>query len=209
MQDPTPPTGDALVARAVDGDAEALEELLRRVGPRVRAALAIAPERRRDLDAADVMQVTYLEAYLRIRGLRARTEAGFATWLRTVAENNLRDAVRGLERRKRAAPGGRVTRGAEGEGARTLLAELATSTTTAGGLAARREAADLLRAAVAKLPRSYREVVERCDLEERDVRAVAAERGSSPGAVHMLRSRAHDRLRELLGFAADSFQDSA
>ncbi len=195
-----PGAGEAdRVARAAAGDAEALEALLREHGPRVRAGLSIGARLRRELDPDDVMQVTYLEAYLRVGALRESTERAFAAWLARVAENNLRDAVRGLERDRRGGAERRVTRGADGEGARTLLARVAASTTTAGSAAARRDAGERLRDAVARLPRSYREVVQACDLDERPVREVAAERGTTPGAVHMVRSRAHERLRELLG----------
>jgi DNA-directed RNA polymerase specialized sigma24 family protein len=41
-------------------------------------------------------------------------------------------------------------------------------------------------------------VVEAVDLAERDVGEVAAELGRSRGAVHLLRSRAHRRLAELM-----------
>ena len=55
-----------------------------------------------------------------------------------------------------------------------------------------------MRAAIARLPKSYRVVVEEMDLAEVPVQEMAARLGKSAGAVHMLRSRAHDRLRELL-----------
>ncbi len=189
----------------MSGDAQALEDLLQDHGPRIRSGLSISAERRRDLDADDVMQVTYLEAYLRVRRLRTPTERGFAKWLTRIAENNLRDAIRGLARDKRAGAALRVTRGAAGESARTLLEHLAASTTTAGRAASAREAQGLVRAAVARLPSSYREVIQACDLDQRSVREVAEERGASQGAVHMLRSRAHERLRELLVEPADPF----
>ncbi len=189
---------DLRVERAVSGDAQALEDLLQDHGPRVRSGLSIGAERRRDLDPDDVMQVTYLEAYLRIRHLRTPTEGGFAKWLTRIAENNLHDAIRGLARDKRGGAALRVTRGAAGESARTLLEHVAASTTTAGRIASAREAQELVRATVARLPRSYREVIQACDLDQRSVREVAEERGASLGAVHMLRSRAHERLRELL-----------
>ena len=57
---------------------------------------------------------------------------------------------------------------------------------------------DRMRARIRALPWSYRHVIEQVDLGERDVAEVALEMGRSRGAVHLLRSRAHDRLRELL-----------
>jgi RNA polymerase sigma factor (sigma-70 family) len=193
-----PEQEDPRVVAATGGDVEALERLLREHGPRVAARLSIDPRWARVLEVADVMQVTYLEAFLRVRGLRARTAEGFIAWLGRCAENNLRDAVRELSRQKRPDAHGRVTRGAGGT-AQTLLAGLAGSEATAGGLAAGREAVARLRAAIEALPESYARVVREVDLAERPVAEVAAVLGRSAGAVHMLRSRAHDRLRELLG----------
>ena len=205
---PMDPAADPLVAAAVAGDARALEELLATHGPRVRAGLSIGRERRRDLDADDVMQVTYLEAYLRIRGLRTPTAAAFVRWLERIAHNNLTDAIRALSRARRPDARERVTQGEGGESSRTLLERLAVSGTTAGGLAQAAEAREIVRACIARLPASYREVLEACDLEERPVAEVARERGTSPGAVHMLRSRAQDRLRELLASRPELFGKS-
>ena len=196
MAEPEPE--DTRVVAASEGSVEALEGLLREHGPRVAAHLSIDARWTRLLEVADVMQVTYLEAFLRVRGLRARTVQGFVAWLARCAENNLRDAVRELSRQKRPDAHGRVTRGA-GESAQTLLAGLAGEDATAGGLAAGREAVERLLQAIEALPESYARVVRAVDLAERPVPEVAGELGRSAGAVHMLRSRAHDRLRELLG----------
>ncbi|HEY3242379.1 MAG TPA: sigma-70 family RNA polymerase sigma factor, partial [Phycisphaerae bacterium] len=57
-------------------------------------------------------------------------------------------------------------------------------------------------AAIGKLPADYAKVVRMYDLEGRSVAEVAAAVGRSEGAVYMLRSRAHDRLRELLASAS-------
>ncbi len=54
------------------------------------------------------MQVAYLEAFLHIDQLTARDSASFLTWLTRIAENALRDAVRGLSRQKRPDPARRV-----------------------------------------------------------------------------------------------------
>ena len=198
-----PTEADERVARAVAGDPDALEELLRAHAPAVRARLEVQPRWRRALDPDDVLQVTCLEAFLRIGGLRTPTVAGFCAWLASVAQNNLRDALRGLQRQKRPDAHGRVTQGPEGESARTLIAALGGGGPTEGTRLADREAIARLHAALERLPETYRVVVTELDLAERGVGEVAEELGRSAGAVHMLRSRAHDRLRELLGAAGD------
>ena len=199
---------DARVVRAAERDGDALEELLREFGTAVAAGLSIDRRWQASFDREDVMQVTYLEAYLRIATLRSRTTEGFRGWLARIAENNLRDALRALQRDKRPDGEGRrrSTRGS-GASAETLMSSLLDSHPTVGSVAAGREAVARLKAAMQRLPDSYRRVVDEVDLAERPVTEVAAELQKSPGAVHMLRSRAHDRLRELLGGRTRFFGD--
>jgi RNA polymerase sigma-70 factor (ECF subfamily) len=190
---------DACVVRAVEGDRGALESLLRGIGPSIRSQVEIDRRWRASLDAEDVMQVTYLEAFLRIGTLRARSIDGFRGWLARIAQNNLRDALRTLQRDKRPDGGGRrrATRGTQNS-TETLIGTLLDEDPTAGSVAAIRETMACLQEALKSLPESYRRVVDELDLAERSVSDVAVELEKSPGAVHMLRSRAHDRLRELL-----------
>ena len=56
------------------------------------------------LDIEDVMQVTYMEAILQIRQFSRGGVDGFRAWLTRLAENNLIDAVRGLEAAKQRTP---------------------------------------------------------------------------------------------------------
>ena len=201
---------DERVVRAAGRDGDALEELLRETGPAVAAGLSIEGRWQASFDREDVMQVTYLEACLRIGTLRSRTIEGFRGWLASIAENNLRDALRALQRDKRPDGGGRrrATRGSA-TSAETLLVSLQDGALTPGSFAAGREAISRLHTAIEGLPKSYRQVVEEVDLAERLVTEVAAELEKSPGAVHMLRSRAHDRLKELLGGRAHFLGDTA
>ena len=71
---------DPNVVRAIEGDHDALEELLRELGPPLMGELAIEPRWRKLLDPEDVMQVSYLEAYLRIGTLREKSRDGFRGW---------------------------------------------------------------------------------------------------------------------------------
>ena len=133
---------DSRVVRAAERDGDALEELLRELGPAIGAGLSIDRRWQASLDPEDVMQVTYLEAYVRMATLRARTTAEFRGWLARIAENNLRDALRALQRDKRPDGAGRrrATRG-DGGSAETLLGSLLDAHPTAGSVAAGREAA--------------------------------------------------------------------
>lgn len=200
---------DELLARAVDGDANALSALLEEYGPQVRRKLVIGPPWRGLLDAADVMQVTYMEAFLRIGQLASRKIAGFVAWLTRIAERNLRDAIKELTRDKRPDPRRRVTPQPQDDSYAALLDAVGFTTHTASRDAVANEAEHLLEAAIARLPETYRKVVRACDLEDQSADEVARELGRSPGAVYMLRARAHDRLHELLGSTSKFFSDHA
>ncbi len=186
------------IARAAEGEKEELELLLRQLEPELRAGLTIPARWQRSLDPDDVLQVSYLETFLRIGTLRDRTPSGLRAWMRRLVQNNLTDAIRGLERDKRPDSKRRVTSGQSGQSARTLLGLIAADASTAGLRASLKEQVSNLQDAIRRLPPSYRSVVQSVDLEERSVAEVAEELGRSPGAVHLLRSRAHDRLAELL-----------
>lgn len=198
---------ETLLEQAVHGDPEALRALLKQYGPLVRNDLAgkIGKQWRSVLDVDDVMQVTYLEAFLQIDHLTARDPRSFTAWLRRIAENNLRDAVRILERRKRPQPAQRVHT-PPGDGSYvTLLELLGSDSATPSRKATAHEAVELIDSALQRLPPDYARAVRLYDLEGRPIEEIAATMGRSVGAVHMLRHRGHVRLREELGSASRFF----
>jgi RNA polymerase sigma-70 factor (subfamily 1) len=201
---------DALVAQAVQGDVDSLSELLSRFGPEVEQALRVGKLWQTFIDAGDVMQVTYLEAFLQIGSFRPEKAASFEAWLRRIAENNLRDAIRGLERQKHPPPRQRLQagRGAD-DSAVGLFDQLVAHSSTPSRTMRREEVRHLIQAAVARLPEDYSKVVRMYDLEGQPIEEVAAAMKRSPGAIHMIRARAHDRLGELLETAATWFVSTA
>lgn len=200
-----------MLNRAVEGDAAALRLLLERFGGEVRNRISgrIDKRWRASLDEDDVMQVAYLEAFLHIDQLTARDSASFLAWLTRIAENALRDAIRGLSRQKRPDPARRVVAVPGSDSYVGLLECLGVTTTTPSREASRRDAAAVLETAVARLPQDYKTAVRLYDLEGRSASEVAAEMARSVGAVHMLRARAHDRLRQDLGTSSQFFSGSA
>jgi RNA polymerase sigma-70 factor (ECF subfamily) len=192
-------TDAELVCSAVRGDRDALGELLSRHGPAVESGLHIAGAWRDSLDTGDVMQVTYLEAFLQISRFDSTRADSFGGWLRRIAENNLRDAIRALEAQKSLPPDRRMAAHGEGDSYVGLFDLLATTMTTPTRAVRRDEATDLVRAALGRLPPDYAAVVRLYDLEGRPIADVARALGRGQGAVHMLRVRAHDRLRDLMG----------
>lgn len=199
--EPNPATDAELLAKAIDGDRASMTELLRRSGPTVRARLAskMSTVWQSALDVDDVMQVTYLEAFMRITSFQPRHEGSFIAWLTLVAENNLRDAIKELERQKRPNPRNRVQAGSGDDSYVALVEMLGATMTTPSIQAARGELKGALDTALDKLPSDYAKVIRLYDLEGRDAAEVAKELGRSPGAVYMLLARAHDRLKDVLG----------
>jgi len=197
-----------LVKRAVGGDADALSILLAEFGPRLEAALHIGRRWRPVIDVADVMQVTYLEAFTQIG--RFNPEGGsFLRWLRTIAANNLRDAIRGLSGRNRPPPERRIAMDGNTDSMVELFESLNATTTTPSRASGKNEIHALIRAAVDRLPTDYRTVVQTYDLDGKSIADVATALDRSKGAVHMLRARAHDHLRAMLGAESLYFEAGA
>ncbi|MGI9013734.1 MAG: RNA polymerase sigma factor [Phycisphaerales bacterium] len=190
---------DEHVRQAVRGDDAILADLLEQAGPVVRAAIAPSiPSRHASvLDVDDVMQVTYIEAFLHVQTLRHETGGGFVAWLRQIAVNNVRDAARMLDAACRTPR--RVTQQRSGaESADVLIDQLGITMTTPSRQLARTEMRQMLETALAELPTDYEEVIRLYDFEMKSAAEVAAIMQRSEGAIHMLRVRALDRLRRLL-----------
>lgn len=194
--------GDSeLIRRAIAGDEGALGELLSRHAGALRARLhgKIGEVWRSVLEEDDVLQVTYLEAFLRIGSFEDRGEGSFMAWLTRIAENNLRDAIRGLERAKRPDPRRQVRPTNPEESYAGLVEVLGVTYTTPSMNAARGEMVREMERMLKRLPEDYERVIRMYDLEGKDIEEVCRELGRKSGAVYMLRARAHERLASLLG----------
>src|SRR5262245_23679710 len=121
---------EELLSKAVGGDTAALATLLERYGGDVRGRLQIEPKWSSLIDADDVMQVTYLEAFLQIRRFQPQGLPAFIGWLARIAENNLRDAIKELERIKRPPPERRISPSTPQESCTAFLQLLGVTRTT-------------------------------------------------------------------------------
>ena len=200
-----------LFDQVIEGDTVAMRALLTRYGPEARRAIQgkIDKKWRAVLEEDDVMQVMYLEAFLHIDQFVGRNPASFVTWLRKIAENVLRDAIRELGRQKRPNPAKRLQAAVTEESYVALLDYVGTTSTTPSRHARRNEARGILEHAMQQLPSDYRDVVQLHHIEERPVAEVATKMGRSEGAVYMIRARAIERLRSLLGAESKFFSDPA
>lgn len=200
-----------VVMRARAGDRLALERLLATHTPAVRARLAadISSAWQSLISADDVLQHSWLDAFLRISTLEASDEPGFAAWFLRLAQNNLRDAIRRLDADKRGGNARRVSPLQSGQSATLTEALFGVDSQTPSRVAIREETEHQLRAALQQLPEHYQTVIRRYDLEGRSAAEVAAELGRSSGAVHLLRIRAHELLRRALTMHFEKTGNSA
>jgi RNA polymerase sigma factor (sigma-70 family) len=202
----------SLIESALAGDRDALVALLKNHDAAARQEVAMhLPRRwRAELAVDDVLQVTYTDAFLKIAQFSANDEESFAAWLKRAALNNLHDAIRRLEAEKRGGNARRIFAPGSTEATQTFLeALLGADSQTPSRVLMRAEAGQALRDALGKLPEPYRLAVQLYDLEARPIAEVAAGLNRSPGAVHLLRVRAHARLREILTGDASIFRSLA
>ena len=202
---------DRLTEAAVQGDQEALVELLERHDAALRERLVGSIDRayRGALDVDDVLQVTYMEAFLRVSQFIPGENGTFLAWLTRIAENNVIDAIRYFNREKRPQPSQRLQPAGGEDSYMSLLSNLVGSTTTPSRAAAGVELKVIVDQALADLPADYAKAIRLYDMEGRTIEEVAQAFGRSHGAVHMLRARGLDRLRQLLGDAGKFFSDLA
>lgn len=194
---------EQLVRQAIAGDIEALTHLLESHGEPISLGLQIAPKWRSMVAPDDVMQVTYLEAFMRICDFVPGGPGSFGAWLRRIADNNLKDAIKELQRAKRPQPEQRVEMAVDLGGADQSYIELvhvlSGGGATPSGAVAAREAVQFVEDAMSRLPADYQTVIRLYELQGRSIAGVAETIGRSEGSVKMLLARARDHLREALG----------
>ena len=173
------PTDATLVARSRDGDAAALETLVRR---HYRAAYAVAlAQTSNHADAEDVCHDAFVRAAARLS--ECKQPDRFAQWLCAIVRNHARNAVsRGFVRR-----------------ATTLDHATAPSSASPARDAERAELRERLTRALSTLSQVQREVVLLHDLDGWEHDDIAAVIGTSSGMSRQHLFKARKRLREALG----------
>ncbi len=201
----------ALLRAAIAGDQAALAQLLEQHASVVRGVLADAIPARWQalLTVDDVLQQTWVDAFLSIQRFDPLGRAAFATWLTTLAKRNLIDVLRMLEAEKRGGQR-QALRPADYEQSCTALCERLAADGSSPSLGLRRsEARAALEAALNALPAIQALVVRMYDIEQQPVERVAAAVGRSVGATYMLRARGLELLRQQLGRASQFLSGSA
>jgi RNA polymerase sigma-70 factor (ECF subfamily) len=191
-----------LLLLARQGEGEALGRLLEtyRNYLTLLARLQVSRRLQSKVDAADLVQETFLKAHHRFQQFRGETEPELAGWLRQILASN----VAGLVRHYFAAQSRNVA--LERELADDLdrssqawnLAVVARGSSPSQH-AVRREEGVLLADALVKLPADYSEVIVLRHLEGLPFAEVAQRMGRTVDSVEKLWVRALTNLRRLLG----------
>jgi len=196
----------SLIRRAAGGDRAALERLLLdHYGPlAAKIGRRLPPSLQSVVDVDDVVQQTYAKVFQRLGQFELREDATFLSWLLAIAENQLRDAVRAQQRKKRGGGQAQVRCSSANEQSRDadLLEILIGPAHTASRSMARREGIEAIRVALAGLPEDYRRAIELRYYEGYTIEEAAALMGRTTGAIRGLIDRARKQLRESLGRAS-------
>ena len=191
-----------LLEAARRGDEEALGHLLEayRNYLRLLARLEVGRRLQAKIDASDVVQESFLQAYQSFPEFRGTTEAELLQWLRKILATRLSNLVRHYTRtQRRDVQLERQLDQALGHSSQDLNHVLRLSQTSPSQGAARREEAVLLADAVERLPDDYRDVIVLHHLQGLTFPRVAEAMDRSLGSVEKLWVRALAKLRDRLG----------
>jgi RNA polymerase sigma-70 factor (ECF subfamily) len=182
---------DALVVRLRAGEGAAYETLVRQYGGRM-----LSTARRfvgSEDEARDVVQEAFIAAFKSIDGFNGT--ARLSTWLHRIVVNAALMKLRTRRRRREDSIDGLLpTFDDDGRWASAP----ANWQMPADALVEQRETRSRVRAAIEKLPASYRTVLMLRDIEELDTDEAAAALGITPNAVKVRLHRARQALKTLL-----------
>jgi RNA polymerase sigma-70 factor, ECF subfamily len=199
---PDPNSEKDLVGRAVAGERAALDYLLAMYLPRLGTSIAprMPASLRGSIQVEDVLQEVTLEVVRTIGTFQGTEAKSFYTWLCQIAAHRLLDMVRAVRAAKRG--GGRMAMDAQVTSMTCLLDRVAVSSRTPSMSAAGHEAASAVRAALERIPESYRLAVRLRYLEGLTPADIAARMGRTEEAVRLLCHRGCKLLAEVLGPAS-------
>lgn len=195
-------TDEQLLEAAAKGDPAAIDRLLERHRNRIRKMLAVwmDPRLQSRIDASDLVQEAMIEASRRLSESADTLQAPFYPWLRRVAWNRMRDAVRRhVEAERRTLQRERPLHGdLPDPSAAELVEQLIASGTSPSGRLRRKELQERVRAALDELPAQDREILILRYLEQVQPAEIAAILGIPERTVRARHRRALDRMLSLL-----------
>jgi RNA polymerase sigma-70 factor, ECF subfamily len=188
-----------LLERAKDGDRAAFEALFQRHRARLRRAIALRMDRRvaARVDASDVVQDTYLEAFRRLHKYLQQPDMPFYLWLRWIA----REKVIGLHRRHLGADKRAVTHESAllpADSSAEFVSVIAGHGPSPSQALAGAELAERLRQALGRLTSDERDLILWRHFERLSAHDIAQLLGISEAAASKRYIRAVGRMRAIL-----------
>jgi RNA polymerase sigma-70 factor (ECF subfamily) len=189
-----------LLEQALQGDREALGRLLETH----RAALHRLAQRQLEgriavrVDASDVIQQTFLEAYRSFPQFAGSEARELGAWLAAILDHKVAAAIRDHTLLQKRSLGRERSMDDSREGGAPLKQELAASFSTPSQKAMRGEDADRLSRALTTLPADQREAVRLRHLEGWTLADIAQRLGRTPAATAGLIKRGMKALRRQL-----------
>src|SRR5882762_7033086 len=192
-----------LLAEAKGGDADAVNRLMERHREALRRIVQLRLDQRiqQRIDVSDIVQEVLVEANRRLQDYLASPVMPYHLWLRQIAQDRIIDA----HRRHRASAKRSVDReralavpAAGDHGTIELAAQLAGRDLTPAAAATQRELAQLVEAAIAKLPDQDCEIIVMRHYAQLSNQEIAQALGLTEPAASMRYLRALRRLKELM-----------
>jgi RNA polymerase sigma-70 factor (ECF subfamily) len=194
------------IQRAIDGDEIALQVILARSRAQLRAYVSnrIPEHLARVLDAEDIVQEAHIAVFRSVCTVKSNRPEAFHRWVKTIALNRLRNAIRDRQAAKRG--GGRVGLGPRNKTIDDSTVELFDMLSGPGRTpsrsVARHEAIEAVQGAMSDLPEQYRQAMRLVHLEGCSFKEAALKMGRSERAVQGLCRRGIKRLEKRLGRAS-------
>jgi RNA polymerase sigma-70 factor, ECF subfamily len=195
-----------LLHHAVEGDRAAMSQVLLLHYDRLQSHIArrITGDLERLVAVDDILHQTMVQAAQGIGKFQPRHEGAFLGWLKTIADNLIRDTHRKKRRERRA---GAQDGHDQGSSWAAIVERIAGEGSTPSVKTQQYDNARRLRAALAALPDEYRQVIERYYLQEQSLDEIAKALGGTKGSIRAMCYRARKRLRELMGRSSMYFSN--
>ena len=180
---------------------EISEDLLRHIDQRIPLWL------RNACSSEDVLQETLIKAYQKIDGFHGFSKNSFYVWMKTIADNQLRDVIRHSTRNKR---GGQAKRAQSRisfseQFALEFVELLSNDGDTPSQRLMASEARQALQIGIASLSNEQRTAIHLRYLDGKRIDEVVSEMGTTHGAVRGLLQRARKQLRDSLARSSKWF----
>lgn len=167
----------------------------------------IPPRFRSTISADDVLQEAWIAAFRHSGDVASRDVATLNSWVFSIAERKLVDALRRAKSLKRGGRGLRFSVSRSGGSAAVALFDRLAANRTPSQCLSAREAADAVLVALSCLNDEQRRAIQLRHLEGLSLEQTAAAMNKSQSAVSSLLFRGLRRLRSAMGTAARYFSD--